>query len=198
MAYNYATTKDGTRWIQENSLAGPSPTNYKDFLGSNYDFLSSLLKKNVEGNNPIFDKLYGNAARRIGGSTDKNVRTIKENLASSGFRGTGANLINDAYVNEQNALTQVSDNLSTQELGYQQNALAQLLNLNSQEGQTAFSTFQSDRSNSQFEKEFAQRYQMFKENLQFQKDSQPDWWESILGTLLGEGSKAAVAALIKR
>ena len=189
-------TKDGMKWYSEDMLPKPSGTNYKDFLGSDFEKLKGILTKNIEGNNPIFDKLFGDAARRIGGSTDRNVRGIRENLASSGFRGTGANLINDAYKNESEALTQVSDQLATQELNYQQAALAQLLGLNSQEGQTAFNAFQSDRSNKQFETSLAEQRRQFDQNLQFQKDNQPDWWESILGTLLGEGSKAAVTALI--
>ena len=169
------------------------PTNYKDFLGSNFGYLNDTIKGNAEGRNPIFDQLFGNASRRIGGSTDRNVRGVKENLASSGFRGTGANLINDAYRSEKDALSQVSDSLATQELSFKENAINQLLGLNQQEGGMAFNINQSDIQQNQFSQSQAQQWKMFQEQLKFQKDNQPSVWEEILGSLLGSGAKVATA-----
>lgn len=172
-----------------------TPLNYKDFLGSNYGFLSDTIKGNVEGNNPIFDQLFGNASRRIGGATNRNVRSIKENLASSGFRGTGANLINEAYRGETDALSQVSDNLATQELNFKQNAINQLLGLNQQEGGMAFNVGQSNIQQDQWLQSFLESRRQFNENLQFQKDNQPSVWEEVLGGLFGAGAKIGTAYL---
>lgn len=164
----------------------------KKFLGSNFDYLQNNLKKGVEGNNPIFDQIFGNASRRIGASTDRAVQDIKEQGAQSGFRGAGGNLINDAYRNEGNALSQVSDSLAGQKLQYQQNAIAQLLGLNQFEGNQYQNLFNSDRQNMQFQQGFAENRRQFDE----QMANQPSWWEGILGSLIGGGAQVGSAALL--
>lgn len=163
----------------------------KQFLGSDFDYLKGILGKSVEGDNPIFDKLFGNASRKIGASTDRNVQDIKEQGAQSGFRGTGSNLINDAYRGEKEALSGVSDNLALQEESYIQNALAQLLGLNQFEGNTKFNLFSSDRQNLQFQQSFAEQKRQFDEQLA----NQPSWWEGILGSVLGAGAQVGGAAI---
>jgi hypothetical protein len=104
---------------------------------------------------PLFQKLFGNAQRRIGMSTDRNIRDIQEQGAQSGFRGVNTNQINDAYKNEEGALSQVSDSLTGQQLDMEK----------------------------------------FLQELQFQKDSQPAWWEGLLGGLIGAGGQIGAAAL---
>lgn len=190
-----AMTKDGMKWYSEDMLPKPSGTNYKDYLGSNFNYLTDTVKKGIEGNDSVFDKLLGNATRRIGGVTDRNVRSIRENLASSGFRGTGANLINDAYRSEADAVSQTADSLANQEIQYKQNAINQLLGLNQQEGGMAFNANQSNIQQNQWLKTFLENQRQFNESLQFQKDNQPSVWEEILGGLFGAGAKIGTAYL---
>lgn len=158
---------------------------YNSFLGSNFNYLQNNLKQGIEGNNPIFPQLFGNASRRIGASTDKAIRNIKEQGAQSGFRGASGNLINNAFGNEQNALTQVLDDLATQQLRYQQNAIAQLLGLNQFEGGQMFNTFQSDRQNLQFQQNFAEQRRQFDEQMALQREAQNPSFFDVLGGVLG-------------
>ena len=185
----YATGANNQFYLP-NTQGSADPSKY---LGGNYDYLSGTIKKGIDGSNPIFDQLFGNAQRRIGASTDRAVQDIKEQGAQSGFRGVGGNLINDAYRNEGNALSQVSDSLMGQQLQYQQNAISQLLGLNQFEGNQYMNAFQSDRQNTQFNLSQAQQMEMFNQNLQFQKDNTPSWWEGVLGSLLGGGAQVGAA-----
>ena len=165
-------------------MGSSTPTN--NFLGSNFDFLQNNLKQSIGGNNPIFDTLFGNAQRRIGASTDRNIQDIKEMGAQSGFRGAGGNLINEAYKGEKEALSGISDNLALQEMNYQQNAINQLLGLNQFEGGQNFGAFQSDRQNSQFNQSQAQQWKMFQEQMNFQKDqANTDFWDVLSGIFGG-------------
>jgi len=159
-------------------------SNPNDFLGSNFDYLQKNLKQGIEGNNPIFDQLFGNAQRRIGASTDRNVQDIKEMGAQSGFRGAGGNLINDAYRGEKEALSVVSDNLAMQEMNYQQNAINQFLGLNQFEGQTKFGSMQSDRNYGLSKDQMAQQMEMFNQQMQFNREqSGTDFWDVLSGIL---------------
>ncbi len=163
-------------------------TNPNDFLGSEFGYLKDNLKKSIGGNNPIFDQLFGNAQRRIGASTDRNVQDIKEQGAQSGFRGAGGNLINESYRGENEALSGVSDSLAMQEMNYQQNAINQLLGLNQFEGQTKFGSMQSDRDYQLSKDEMAQRWEMFQQQMDANTESDTDFWDVISGiggSLLG-------------
>ena len=86
-------------------------------------------------NSGPWDQLLGNAKRKIGATTDRNVRNIRQNLAQSGFRGVGANLINDAYRTESESVGDVSAQLAQQQMNYRQNAIQQLLGLKQMENQ---------------------------------------------------------------
>lgn len=96
---------------------------------ASYDYLENFLKQKMYGSNPLFDQLFGNAQRRVGMSTDRNVRNILQQNAQSGFRGVGANQINDAYRTESDALTQINDQVMTKQLEDQNFAISQLLGL---------------------------------------------------------------------
>lgn len=171
-----------------NNQAMTDPTTAQSFLGSNFDFLQNTLKNNVEGKNSIFAQLFGNASRKIGASTDRAVQDIKEMGAQSGFRGAGGNLLNDAYRNEGEALSQVSDSLSMQELQFKQNAINQLLGLNQFEGGQKFGVYQSDRQQGQFDQSQRQAWNMFQEQLAAQNKGS-DFWD-VLGGILGSAGGA--------
>ena len=94
-----------------------------------YDYLEDFLKQKMTGNNPLFSQLFGTAQRRIGMSTDRNVRGIQQQNAQSGFRGVGANQINDAYRSESDAMQGVAGNIGQMQLQDQNFAISQLLGL---------------------------------------------------------------------
>lgn len=96
---------------------------------ASYDYLEKFLKQKMMGNNPLFSQLFGNAQRRIGMSTDRNVRGIQQQNAQSGFRGIGANQINDAYRTGSDALQQALGNIGQMQLQDQNFAISQLLEL---------------------------------------------------------------------
>jgi len=102
---------------------------------ASYDYLETFLKNKMQGSNPLFDQLFGNAQRRIGMSTDRNVRQIQQQGAQSGFRGINANQINDAYRTESDALTQVNDDIMGKQLQDQTFAISQLLGLEQMKSQ---------------------------------------------------------------
>lgn len=96
---------------------------------ASYDYLENYLKNGLYNNNPIFSSLFGNAQKKIGMSTDRNVRDILQQGAQSGFRGATANLINDAYRTESDALTQVNSQIMDKELQQKNFYIQQLLGL---------------------------------------------------------------------
>lgn len=104
-------------------------------MSNSYDYLENFLKQKMYGSNPLFDQLFGNAQRRVGMSTDRNVRNILQQNAQSGFRGVGANQINDAYRTESDALTQINDQVMTKQLEDQNFAISQLLGLEQMKSQ---------------------------------------------------------------
>jgi hypothetical protein len=102
---------------------------------ASYDYLESYLKNGLNNNDPIFTSLFGNAQRRIGMSTDRNVRNILQQNAQSGFRGVGANQINDAYRTESDALLNVNDQIMSKELQQKNFYISQLLGLEQMKSQ---------------------------------------------------------------
>lgn len=102
---------------------------------ASYDYLEDFLKQKMSGDNPLFSQLFGNAQRRIGMSTDRNIRNIQQQNAQSGFRGVGANQINDAYRTESDALSNVNDQIMSKELQQKNFYISQLLGLEQMKSQ---------------------------------------------------------------
>lgn len=102
---------------------------------ASYDYLEQILKSNLMGGNPLFARLYGNAQQRIGRVTDRNVRGIKQQFAQSGFRGIGANALNDAYRTESDTLGEVQGQIGQMELQNQQAAINGLLGIEQMKAQ---------------------------------------------------------------
>lgn len=96
------------------------------------DSVEDFLKRLLKGENPALDKMAGNAKRRIGQSVDSNVRQINQQGAQSGFRGIGANKINDAYRTGSDATVQMEDSLMDKEMQSQQFAAQGLMQLDAQ------------------------------------------------------------------
>ena len=86
---------------------------------ASYDYLEDFFKSQLQGTNPIFDQLLGTGQRRIGRQVDKNVTNIEQQNAQSGFRGVGANQINDAHRTGSDALSQLLNQIMMQKLQQQ-------------------------------------------------------------------------------
>ena len=158
----------------------------KDFKGSNFDYLQDIIKQGIEGNNPLYDTLLGNAKRKIGAVTDRNIRDIQEQSAQSGFRGIGANKINDAYKTEAEAVGGVTDNLAMAQLNDKQNMIRNLLGLNQFEGGINQDYFKTMLNQANFNRE-----------MDYREENTPSWLPQLLGQLLSGGAQVGTAALLK-
>ena len=96
---------------------------------ASYSYLEDFLKQKMGGNNPLFSKLFGTAQRKIGMNIDANKRAVDETNAQNGFRGMGANQINQVYRTGADALEGVAGNIGQMELQDQNFAISQLLGL---------------------------------------------------------------------
>lgn len=167
----YASQQNTTKNVMQGYLSGVK--------GSNFDFLQELLKDRISGQNPLFDKLAGNAKRRIGDVTNENIREIKEQSAQSGFRGIGANQINKAYKSGQSAMAGVEDSLINAQLSQSQNAINSLLGLNQFEGAANMGLFNSSLNQANFNRQ-----------MDFQEEQAGTDFMDVLGSILGMGAGA--------
>jgi hypothetical protein len=183
MAYDYG-----------NQFNLPTVGNWKpqerpNILGSDFNYLKEMLKSQTAGdpNKDIFRKIFD---KQLGKSSSRAITNINEQLASSGFRGAGANLINDVFETQANATQQFEGDLLNNDLKIKQNAIAQLLGLNQFEGGQNMGLFQSDRQNDQFGQSLAEQKRQFDINMAFQREqSNTDFWD-VLGGILGAGAGA--------
>ena len=173
------------------------PENTPNFLGSDFNYLKQLLT-NQRAGDPKKDIYRKTFQKQLGRSTGRAVKNINEQLAASGFKGAGANLIGDVYESEANATENFENNLLENDTNLAQSALAQLLQMNQFEGNQNFSKYQSDVQQDQFQKSQDQQMKMFLEQMRFQRESQPSWWEELLGGLLGAGSQIGSAFLLRK
>lgn len=153
--------------------------------GSNFDYLQNMLKENINTTNPIFDQILGNYKRRVGSITDENVRKISEQAAQSGFRGTSANQINQAYKNQGEAVGSMTDNLAMKQLDWKEGMIRNLLGLNQFEGSTNAGLFNA-----------ALGQQNFNREMDFREDNTPDPFGQLLGNILGVGGNVLTAGFL--
>ena len=116
-------------------------------LGSSFDFLQDLWQEQSTGENPAIQAARASGRSSIGRATDRGARSIRENQSSSGFRGGGANIFNDLFGGQQQALGTMEAGLADQQTGYNQYAQSQLGKLNMFEGgqRTGFRDFMENR-----------------------------------------------------
>lgn len=168
----------------------------QSYQGGGYEgFLGKLLADRIRGENPLLDELRQVGRKDITDSTNRGLRNIKEQLAASGFRGIGANAINDLYENESDAIAGLNVNLAQFQDQQTQNAIQQLLGLNATVGQQKLSALQSDR---QFElgvKNLLEGRRQFDEQLDFNKDQADTDFLDVLGGILGGGLGALTGTL---
>ena len=164
----------------------PGQLTNDQLYGQNFGFLTNTLKDTIGGKlDPALMQILSAGKRNISEASDVSRRNINQNLASSGFRGSGANLIGDIFAKQSGALGDLTANVGGMGMQNRQNAIAQLLGLNQFQagqnvGQQQFKTgaFQS----------LAQLLQSgaFADRQQDQAEA-PTSWEDITGQLLGTG-----------
>lgn len=165
------------------------PTQEPNFLGSDFNSLKGKLNTQMQGDphKANFRALFN---KQLGIQSNRAVKNINEQMASSGFRGAGANLIGDIFESGAVATQGFENDLLKNDTQIEQNAINQLLGLNQFEGNQQFGKFQSDRQNSQFNQSQAQQWKMFQQQMQFQREqADTDFWD-VLGGILGGATGA--------
>lgn len=128
--------------IDQSSLL-PQDLSPDQLYGENFDFLSGKAKDIVGGGlDPVLADLMGIYKRDISEYGDTTRRNIDTRLASSGFRGAGANLINDTFKTQSNALTTAENSVGQLGLQNKQFYSNLLNNLNQFQGGQNFANEQ--------------------------------------------------------
>ena len=109
----------------------PTQLSPEQLYGQNFDFLQGNLKDTIGGKlDPALMQLLSAGKRNISQLGDTSRRATNQQMASSGFRGSGANLINDIYKTQSGAMGDLSADVAGMGMQNRQNAIAQLLGLN--------------------------------------------------------------------
>ena len=128
---------DNLSWA--NNMTNRGSVNMQDFLslspdklyGEDTAYLQGQLKNTLGGGlDPALVQAQAQGAQNIGRMGDTARRKTNQMQASSGFRGSGANLMNDIFGQQSNALGNQSADFGMMGMQNRQNALAQLLGLN--------------------------------------------------------------------
>ncbi len=117
------------------ALSLPQQLTEDQLYGENFDFLSGKAKDIAGGGlDPVLAELLGIQRTNINKQADVARRSTRENLASSGFRGAGANLMSDIFREQADATQSASANIGA--LGLQNKQFySNLLNsMNQQQG----------------------------------------------------------------
>jgi hypothetical protein len=181
------------KWQQDQELKNANAPSNGKYLGANFNWLTDTLKGNYSKGLDM-GKYRNNAAGLIGKATNRQVKNTQENLNASGLSraGVGYSVVNDIYGKESEALAGVENNLINQDIAFKQNSIAQLLGLNQFEGQQNLGEQGQNRNYEMSLRSFFENQRQFNAEM----DAQPEWWESLLGNVVGGASQAGTAALI--
>lgn len=161
------------------------------FLGQNFNFLSNYLQGASNGTIPGADQMRQTAYGKINTQTNNSAQRLKENMAANGMgqSGIASSALASLYGSGAGAIGDFESNLAEKELSFKQNAVSQLLGLNSFEGgqRTGLETLGQNQA------QMDQQALQFQKQLDFQKDSQPSWLGQLLGGVLGAGAQVGSA-----
>lgn len=182
-AGNMNQTRDA---IYNNSL--------RDHKGDFYGMLGSILSKQIQSGLPNVDEYRQLSQSAIKKNAKLNQTQLNESFANRGMGNSGAAMAAQAMLSGETsqALGQNEVQLSQMQEDYKNNALSQLLNLNS---------FGANAEQNQISNLLnllgldRQQYQ-FSKNLNFQKDNQSSDFAQLLGSVLGGGAQVGAAALL--
>jgi len=172
----------------------PSQLTNEQLYGQNFDFLQGNLKDTIGGKlDPALMQLLSAGKRNISQLGDTSRRNIRQDLAGSGFRGAGANLMNDVFKTQSGAMGDLTANVGQMGMQNRQNAIAQLLGLNQ---------FQAGQNVGQQQYQtgaFQNLLQMLQSGAiadrQQDQAEAPASWEDIVGGVLGMGVGAFAGGL---
>ena len=163
--------------------------------GGSNQFLQSMLRRQTTGTNPAIMKARKAGRGAIGRSTDRGLRSIRENQASSGFRGGGANLYNQLFSGQSDAFGNLEANLSNQQTAYNQEAISNLLGLNQFQGGQTFNQLGLDENTRQFDlSDLFRNRQLQEQRRQFDESNEFNFGD-FLGNVIGGGAQIGAAAL---
>lgn len=168
---------------------------YNDTL-QNQEFLQGTLQDMVTNGIPTAtrNEYTQTAARDINKNLDRTRTSARENLAQGGMLKSGMGAIMDYNLASSgaDAMADVENNLNTMDMNYKDSAISKLLGLD----QLGLSKANSEAAYTLGKANTIENQRQFDSNFQFQKDSQPSWWESILGMGVGAGSRIGSAAIL--
>jgi hypothetical protein len=128
---------DNLSWA--NNLTNRGSVNMQDFLGldpsqlygEDTDYLRSQLKGTIGGKlDPALMQILGAGKRNISQLGDTSRRNTSQQLAGSGFRGSGANLMNNIFQTQSGAMGDLTASVGGMSMQARENAMMQLLGLN--------------------------------------------------------------------
>ena len=164
------------------------------FQGPEYNYLSSTLSSWLRGNIPGMDLMRQNALRDINTATNRNVLNTQQRLASSGLgrAGIGFSATAPIYNAQENAISNLNENLINQNTAFKERALRGLLGLNEFAGSQNLAELNSQR-----------QYGLGIGNLmntqaatQAQIENTPSPWMQLLGQIVGGGAQVGSAAMM--
>ena len=167
----------------------PTQLSNEQLYGQNFDFLQGNLKDTIGGKlDPALMQLMSAGKRNISQFGDTSRRNIRQDLAGSGFRGSGANLMNNVFQSQSGAMGDLTANVGQMGMQNRQNAIAQLLGLNQFQagqnvGQQQYQTGAFQNLGQMLQSGAMQRRQLDQQN------EGPDFGD-IVGGVLGMGAGA--------
>lgn len=151
--------------------------------------LQGLLQNQLAGD-PNKGRYRQAFNKQLGRSSSRAIKDINEQLSGSGFRGAGANLINDVFETEAMATENFESNLLDKDIMIKQNAVAQLLGIEgmklgaSQADRAAQMSMFGQLTGNQFQN---RGLDLQERQLALQEDAGSDFWD-VLGGVLGTGA----------
>lgn len=176
------------------ALTLPQTLSPEQLYGQNFDFLRENVRPIVAGGmDPVLAELLGIQTNTINKQAGEARRSTRENLASSGFRGSGANLMSNIFREQADATQAASANIGAMGLQNKQfyanllNSMNQFqgaANLDNAKYQTgAFQNMVDLLSGNAIKKKAAEEAEGFD-------------WGSFGGNILNAGATIGAAALM--
>ena len=183
----YSAT-DPTRLGWESTLWGQAPTG--NYRGTEYDYLTNQLKDTIGGKlDPALMQLMSAGKRNISQFGDTSRRNVRQDLAGSGFRGSGANLMNNIFQSQSGAMGDLTANVGQMGMQNRQNAIANLLGLNQFGASQDMGEKGMNMGQSNFLRELMQSGQLGRE--QMNNEGGFDWGGFAGSTVTAGGTVAA-------
>jgi hypothetical protein len=161
---------------------------------TNSGYLTDMLKKNINGQNPVIAQERQAGTTSINNNTAAELQKLKQQGSMSGFRGVDPNSVSNLYTGASNSMTDLNTQLGVQDAGFRSNAITQLLGLQGQQ-------LQENQGNQNRQLQMLQTLMSGRQNFdqlhQQQQNAENSGWGSLVGGLLGAGGKIGAAYIGK-